>query len=165
MRELLIAFVVGFFLDFADWVVDNKRKAYYSTAHVLAFLSGVGGGLLLPYAPHAVLGIIVGNAVIRKIDHSIYLGALGGFAVAALLSGIGEIHWVLLALYAILAALDELPFFRGLRPFLKAGSLATFCLSPLDALTVWLFDAGYHLNGWVVERSIGSKGSRGGGGR
>jgi len=153
----VLAFVAGFFLDFTDWVVDSRRKDYYSTAHVLAFLSAVVGGLLLAFAPNAVLAIVVANALAGKVDHPIYMGSLLAFAFTALFVPIAPINPLALGLFLLFAFLDEalpLPFVRAHRPFLKGAALALLCPFTPDALAVLSFDAGYHLNGWMLGRLV-----------
>jgi len=159
----VLAFVAGFFLDFADWVVDSGRKAYYSTAHVLAFLSAVAGGLLLAFAPNAVLAIVVANVLARKVDHPIYLGSLLAFAFTALFVSIAPINPLAFGLFLLFAFLDEalpFPFVKAYRPFLKGAAVALLCPFTADALVLLSFDAGYHLNGWMLGKLVAQKGVR-----
>ncbi|WP_456482646.1 hypothetical protein [Methanopyrus sp.] len=149
MEPELMAAASGFALKIADDLVDELRRPRWALpcglVAAIAALTSVAAGA----RPDLYLGLILGNAVVGKIDEIPHAVAAAIVALGILITR-PEVTPLTLTVIAVLATLDEVvhpveP--TGLRPVLKIGAVVAWVLGVLDdatVLAVIAFDLGYH---------------------
>ena len=169
MIMVLIALLLaGFLVKLSDELIDTIRRPR------LAYLPGLAYGAIAAWAvletpvlaPLAV-GIVLAVILTKKIDHGAHAVAVIAFAVP-LLARLGKMDWLLLAVFSLAAAADELgnpladrgkirgiayKFFRyrmSLEAAAVAVSAATGSWEFVAAIA--LFDAGY-----IIAEKISGK--------
>lgn len=165
---VLLAFFAGLIVKAVDWLEDD-RKSSHPVKYLLAAVYGLIIGYIIGTATFSVLFLaaLLAQVFARKIDtrsHEL------GFLVAVLslfFFGIPSIDFTLLAVFLVLAFLDEADFIGPLRPlveyrpFLPLGALFFALGGRVDFfLGIIAFDIGYRLFG-VLGSSIAIRPAKG----
>jgi hypothetical protein len=155
MLEYVLAFIAGALVKVVDWM-DDERKTPLLIKLPLALAYGIIIGYLISASTFSVLFLaaLLAQVFARKVDTPSHRA---GFLLAGLslvYFGFPQLDLLLLAIFLVLAFLDELDYigrFRWIteiRPFLKIGALVPAIVGVWDFfIGIAAFDIGYELVG------------------
>ncbi|MEW6035186.1 MAG: hypothetical protein AB1529_01105 [Candidatus Micrarchaeota archaeon] len=155
MLEYALAFIAGALVKLVDWM-DDERKTSLARKLPLALAYGLIIGYLISSSTFSVLFLaaLLAQVFARKVDTPAHRA---GFLVAGLslvYFGFPQLDLLLLAIFLVLAFLDELDYigrYRWItetRPFLKLGALVPAIVGIWDFfIAIAAFDIGYELAG------------------